>query len=208
MQLFQTIRRGFAFLGVSSLQSMQTNPFNRRNVATLFSFILTIAAYNIYLFRVASTFWEYTINIYSNSATFLAVGCYVIVILKMRKIFQVIDKCEKVTVDCKRKLELCITFQQVSIQSKIERIKKFEKCFRSWTPKIGGNLRRCQWTYRTNQWNCLCFIGNSGTRFYRVSEVLRLSFQLFHHGFGKRGSRTANSNVVRKLFDGFSSILL
>lgn len=75
MLLFQTIQRGFALLGISSHQPMQKNPIINHKIAmTLLTYVLTIVSFNVYLFRVASTFWEYTINIYSNSATFLAVS--------------------------------------------------------------------------------------------------------------------------------------
>lgn len=99
MQLFQTIRRRFAFLGISLHQSLRKSPFNRKSAATLLTYTLTVASFNVYLFRVASTFWEYTINIYSNSATSLAVFCYVIVVLKMKRIFAVIGACESIIDD-------------------------------------------------------------------------------------------------------------
>lgn len=141
MQLFQTIQRRFELLGISLHQSMQNSPFNRKIAVTFFIFTLTIASYNVYLFRVAGTFWEYTINIYSNSATSLAVFCYVIVVLKMKKIFAVVGACESIINDSKWKL---YNLHQVWIQMKITTVEYFEKPFRSWSTKIDGDLRRSQ----------------------------------------------------------------
>lgn len=99
MQLFQRIQRGFAVVGITAQQSVQKNPFNRRVLATLVSYILTVISFNVYLFSVASTFWEFTDNIYTNSASTLAVICYLFIVFNMRIIFNIIDNYERIIIN-------------------------------------------------------------------------------------------------------------
>lgn len=98
MHLFQTIQKIFVFVGISSYQSMQVNPFDRKLLLTIFSYSLTIISFDVYLIHVANTFWEYNDNIYINSASTLAVICYIFVVFKMKIIFQIISDCETVAV--------------------------------------------------------------------------------------------------------------
>lgn len=93
MKLFQSVQETFATLGITLNQSMKNNPFNTRTLAAFSSYILTVTLYTVFLFHDAKTFWEYTDNIYTNSATIVIVVCYVIIALNMEKCFALIDRC-------------------------------------------------------------------------------------------------------------------
>lgn len=96
MKLFQSVQENFAVIGVTSDQSMQSNAFNNRILAAVSTYTLNVALYIVFLFHDASTFGEYTYNIYSNSATILILICYIIVVFKMNKCFALIDRCATV----------------------------------------------------------------------------------------------------------------
>lgn len=106
MKLFQSIQRGLALVGLTSYQSRQKNPFSRKILITTFSYTLTVISFDVYLFCVARTFWEYTENIYTNSQLTVAVFCYIIVVFKMKNIFQGFNECEIFTVKSEWKLEI------------------------------------------------------------------------------------------------------
>lgn len=101
MLLFQLVQKRFAFLGITSHQSMQKNPFSITLLATFLSYILAIISYNVYLFSVATTFWEYINNIYLNSAATTIVVCFVILVFNMNKFFEFIDSCVTIATDSK-----------------------------------------------------------------------------------------------------------
>lgn len=102
MRLFQSVQSFFAIVGITSYQSMQKHPFNHKILATFFSYSLTMTSYNVYLFHVATTFWEYNDNIYMNSATMLVVIGFTIVVFNIKKLFEFIDSCEAITIDSKQ----------------------------------------------------------------------------------------------------------
>lgn len=99
MHIFQRVQRGFAFVGITAYQSTQRSPFNRRNLATLFSYTLTVISFNVYLVHVAKTFWEYNDNIYTNSASTLTIICYTFLVLNMTILFKIIDDYESIAAD-------------------------------------------------------------------------------------------------------------
>lgn len=110
MHLFQSIQRGLSLVGISSYQSRQKNPFSPKILATLISYMITIISYNLYLFRDASTFFEYTDSIYNDSVSTLTVIFYVMFIFGMSEIFQIIDDCEAVTVKSEHKNRISFKF--------------------------------------------------------------------------------------------------
>lgn len=103
MRIFQSFRRHLVFAGFIAHQSVQKNPFNRRVLLTVLSYTLSIISFNVYLFRVASTFFEYTNNIYTNSASTITVICYIILAFNQRKMFENFELLEKNIADCKQK---------------------------------------------------------------------------------------------------------
>ena len=122
MHLFQSVQKTFAIFGISSSQSKQSNPFNHRKIlATSLVYILTIISYNVYLFHVAATFWEYTENSFFNSGSMLNYLFFIFLVLQMKKIFEFIDRFETVTVDSKSCPIFAFYFQQVSIENDVEK---------------------------------------------------------------------------------------
>lgn len=195
MNLFQTTQKGFALVGIKPCQSKQNDSLNLKILATLLSYILTVISYNVYLFCVASTFFEYTDNIYANSALTSSVICYIIAVAKMRKIGEVFADCEAVTVKSEWKLEVCFKFQ---INWNPRQL-LWNLSIRSWLSRIDGNLCRSQRAYWKNLWHHLFHSGKSDSHLRRVPEILCKPFGLFHHRFGRWSSRIATANVVRLL---------
>lgn len=65
----------------------------------MFSYTLSIISFNVYLFHVASTFFDYTNNIYTNSASTMTVISYIVLVFNSKQIFPNINHLEKMTVD-------------------------------------------------------------------------------------------------------------
>lgn len=94
MKLFPIIRKNFEILGII-LQHQQQSSFNKQIFFISFSYGLSCISYSLFLFYGANTFWEYTNNIYTNSATILIVICFVIINFRMKNLSELIDNCEK-----------------------------------------------------------------------------------------------------------------
>ena len=88
MKIIQSMQKFALHLGISVEQSIQKHPFNRRNVLALFVFG---SATNLCALHVAydeHTFSEYTIGIAAFSSMFVATTIFVIVLWRMRPLFE------------------------------------------------------------------------------------------------------------------------
>lgn len=97
MKLFQIIQSKFAVLGITQTQSIQKQPFNQKILLAYFIYCFGWISSAVFLFQRANTFEEYTNNIYVTSATAIIIFCFTVVVLKMSKLFGLIEKCEKIT---------------------------------------------------------------------------------------------------------------
>lgn len=97
MKLFQIIQKKFAFFGITSTQSIEAHPFNEKILLVYVVYGSTWISSVLFLVRRASTFEEYTNNIYITTATAMIIFCFTVVVLRMPKLFEFINKCERLT---------------------------------------------------------------------------------------------------------------
>lgn len=93
MELFKTFRTKFALVGISS----NANPLESRRIKTSFfmNWSFSISSWMFLIFE-ARTFIEYTSAIYIASALTVVAISFTIVIFHIQKIFEFIEKCEKI----------------------------------------------------------------------------------------------------------------
>lgn len=103
MKLFQSVQRSFALVGITSGQSNGPKQFNWKISIAICSYSAQAIAFNVYLFHIATTFWEYTDNIFINSAASAVVTGFTIVAFNKPKFFGFIDSCETFVVKSKQK---------------------------------------------------------------------------------------------------------
>lgn len=96
MKLFQIIQKKFTVLGITSAQSIQTQPFNREIVLAFVVYICAHISHVLFLFRKGNTFEDYTDNIYITSATAMTTFFFTGVVDKMSVLFHFINECEKI----------------------------------------------------------------------------------------------------------------
>lgn len=192
MKLFQSVQENFAVIGVTLDQSMKINPFNERILAALLSYTLNVASYIVFLFHDATTFLEYTYNIYANSATILILICYIIVIFKMKKCFALIDGCANIVAEGKL-MQIVLSITWVIL---MKGYTKRTTCFRSWRFRIESIIRQNQSRNRKIQWNHIFNDGKSDYRVDGVSKIYWLPHRIFYFKFRQRRLGAPTSNVV------------
>lgn len=100
MQLFQSVQMNLAILGICPSQSMQIScGFNGKMLKVAFFHGLSGILSCLFFVYEAHTFREYTDSIYMTSATIMVILYFLILILKMAKLFEFIDDFEKVISD-------------------------------------------------------------------------------------------------------------
>lgn len=96
LQIFQTVQRQYAILGISSShQSNRKYPFSER---VLFGFLLfgcNIVSHAVYIFHVADGFMEYVECICVTSGSILIYIGFAAIVLGQTAIFETIDKIGK-----------------------------------------------------------------------------------------------------------------
>lgn len=90
MKIFHTIQKNFEIMGFSSNQTLQKYPLNEKNSMGIFVFIMCSISYLYYLFNIANSFMEYTQSVYVTGAVILIGSSYVIILIKMKELFQYI----------------------------------------------------------------------------------------------------------------------
>lgn len=94
MKLFQTIQTNLSALGISSIESIEKNPFNTKVLIVYFNYGITMIFYFACL-NEAHNFQEYTEIIYRVSVTILLTIQLTIVIFQMKKMFKFIVLCQE-----------------------------------------------------------------------------------------------------------------
>lgn len=87
MKLFQSIRKSYSILGISSNQ----DSFGDRMLLASLIFILGTTSSCVSLFSGTKNFNEYTIAIFVNCVTLEFLICFTNLIFKMTKLFELID---------------------------------------------------------------------------------------------------------------------
>lgn len=90
MKLFLSIRDSFATIGLETNRS----PLNRTVISFFVAFALIISFSFVYLFNDVSTFVECTHVIYMISSTSLIALVYTNTVIKLQKIFELLDGAE------------------------------------------------------------------------------------------------------------------
>lgn len=125
MKLFQLAQRSFAVLGVSPIQSFQTNTFNEIILKIYFIYLSSCVFFFVYFFHVAKSFSEYVISIYMTSATVVVLINYTTLVCQSQYVFKFIKNIEKLVE--KSKLISCTLLKLKGTQTSTKAIPK--KCF-------------------------------------------------------------------------------
>lgn len=92
MQILQPIRNIFSFVGIAPYQKQ---PFNMRNVVTLFMLGTGVLLNCVHLFYEASTFKEYTDSVCASSSMVVAIILFAILIWKTLPMFSFLNNLEE-----------------------------------------------------------------------------------------------------------------
>lgn len=94
MKLYQSVQRSFAMLGIHRNHLRQNHLLNGKILAVSFVYwtgiILLCLSYN------TPSFMEYTAVMFESSVLIFNMTCHTVLIFKMEKLFQLIDKCENI----------------------------------------------------------------------------------------------------------------
>lgn len=96
LKAFKTVQKNFAMIGISPELLTQSYPLNGK---ILMSFLLIISGITfvcVYLFTEAKTFFEHTQSICNASIGLLIFFALAILILKVEKLFEFIDRCDSI----------------------------------------------------------------------------------------------------------------
>lgn len=91
MKLFQTVQKNFAVLGIGRGRSKT----NRKLVFTWLILSLTVAAGTAFIVFEAKTFEEYTSDLYTTSGDAVVASMFIIMVIKMDRLFELIDMIEQ-----------------------------------------------------------------------------------------------------------------
>lgn len=96
LEAFKTIRKNFFMAGISPKLATQSYPLNGKIVMTFLLLGLAFTFICVFIFNYAETFSEYTQSTYFATAVFLYIFALSVVILKVEKLFKLIDCCDDV----------------------------------------------------------------------------------------------------------------
>ena len=92
MKLFQASLRNFAIIGISRNQ----RPFNARTLIAFACYLLANISAIVFLIYKANAFNEYTLSIFTIFVSITIAFIYGVFVIEMKKIFQLIDFCERI----------------------------------------------------------------------------------------------------------------
>ena len=95
MKLFENVRTYFEVLGFYSVQTNQVLPFNIRNVLMPLSVLIMLISTIVFLLFKADIMVGYAISFFLGISLTTALIVYFIFMLKMSKIIEFIEKCER-----------------------------------------------------------------------------------------------------------------
>lgn len=96
LKAFKTIQKNFAMIGISPKLAAQSYPLNARVSLGLLLGILGMTFICVYTFKDANTFFEYTQSVCQLSIGLLIFSALAILILKVEKLFEFIDRCDSI----------------------------------------------------------------------------------------------------------------
>lgn len=96
MEIFKSIQKNFAILGIDRNQLTKKHNTNVKNLLSLFLHSFFTIANLFYLARIAINFRDYADGIFATSAVVVCGVSMVIIVWTMPKWFKLIDNLEKV----------------------------------------------------------------------------------------------------------------
>lgn len=122
MKLFQMVQENFAYLGISPCESC----WNKKSAKAIYIFASFAVLGTVYLFFNATTFLEYTMNVYVTTAVFGTGLVFIAMLLQKERLFKLIEDLEKFVEESEYRgnrtyFKLCTSN---ILQSQIEMVKK------------------------------------------------------------------------------------
>lgn len=183
MKIVQVVQRKFELLGICSNQSR----LNGSYVMTWLVYVIGTASSTVFLIHGASSFQEYTNNLYMTTALWVGYIYFTIMFFKMEKLFILIDNVEKVL----DKSEWKWPPNETSALFSIFTMKIFEFIFRIWKSDIKSNL----WPYQSaggkNHSNWICCHSDRFTHVYCLPKSARQLLHVLRCGYGQWNVRAA-----------------
>lgn len=96
LKVFHVIQKNFAAVGFSSNLVTQQYPFNKKIFMGILILSTSVICNLMYIFREAKTFAEYNQSIYMCSLAAAIIFASVIILLNVKKLFNLIKVCENV----------------------------------------------------------------------------------------------------------------
>lgn len=96
MKIFHSSFKCLEIVGINCYQSLQSNPFNTRNVISLIISVSSVITNSAFLFFKANAFYKLTESFYISCSLFVGTTVSVNFILNMRIFFELINNIENV----------------------------------------------------------------------------------------------------------------
>lgn len=94
MRSFKTVRKNFAWLGICPELVQQSYPFNLRVIMALTVIAAGVSFVGLYVYNDAETFIDYTQSVFVAAAGSLVLFLQLILVFKVEKLFEFIDRCD------------------------------------------------------------------------------------------------------------------
>lgn len=108
MKIFQLTQKNFATVGVNPHLSLQSYPFNAKILTGFLITSLCLICNFMFAFFEAKTFIEYTQSVYIGSCAAIVIFALVVIVLNVKKLFQLISDCENISNTGQYKIISCI----------------------------------------------------------------------------------------------------
>lgn len=96
MKIFEAVRKNYATLGISSVQSIRKHPFNKKIAMAFILIAVNTFCHIMHIFFVASNLKERMESATTTSGSLIITICIVTIILKMRTVFECIGSFEDI----------------------------------------------------------------------------------------------------------------
>lgn len=106
LRVFQLIQKKFATVGISPNLVTQSYPLNGKVILGILLLTISFSCNLMFFFYKAKTFAEYTESMHMSSMAALISLIFVIVLLNVRKLFDLINDCENVANSSELKIDI------------------------------------------------------------------------------------------------------
>lgn len=107
MKILQLLQTNLAGVGVHSDLPLQPYPFNKKILMNFLILLLFLICNSVFAIDEAESFGEYTQSIYVITCVTIVILTFVIIILNVKKLFQLINNGEKLvnTSECNSRVD-------------------------------------------------------------------------------------------------------